>query len=98
MLTIIHLSESTDSEIARQSLGALANLAEDVDTHEYIAKAGGGKCLVALQSNNSLDIQREATRAISNLLSSFRHQGTIMEDGIPGFKTYLCFFLSLPSK
>ncbi len=38
MMTIIHLSESTDSEIARQSLGALANLAEDVDTHEYIAK------------------------------------------------------------
>jgi hypothetical protein len=38
MMTLIHLSESPDSEIARQSLGGLANLAEDVDTHEYIAK------------------------------------------------------------
>jgi hypothetical protein len=84
MLTIIHLSESGDSEIVRQSIGGLANLAEEVDTHEYIAKAGGGRCLVSLQSHDSLDIQREATRAISNLLSSFRHQGTIMEDGIPG--------------
>lgn len=82
--TMIHLSSSGDEDIARQSVGALANLAEDVNTHEYIARAGGSKCLISLEKHDSLDIQREATRGIANLLSSFRHQSTVIEDGIPG--------------
>lgn len=82
--TIIQLSVSGDGEVARQAVGGLANLAEDVETHEHIAKGNGGRCLVALQAHKSLDIQREATRAIANLLSSFRHQATVIEDGIPG--------------
>jgi len=90
MKTIINLASHYDAEVARQAVGALANLAEDVDTHEYIAKANGGKALVALQQHDVLDIQREATRAISNILSSFRHQGTIIEDGIPGL-VRLCY-------
>jgi hypothetical protein len=82
--TIIHLSMTGDGEVARQAVGSIANLAEDVDTHEYIAKGGGGKCLIALEAHKSLDIQREATRGIANLLSSFRHQAAFIEDGIPG--------------
>jgi hypothetical protein len=71
---MIQLSRSDDHDVARQSIGALANLAEDVDTHEYIARAGGSKCLVSLEKHDSLEIHREATRGIANLLSSFRHQ------------------------
>ena len=81
---IVKLCSHYDLEVARQAVGALANLAEDVDTHEYIARAEGGKCLVALEGHDSLDIQREATRGIANLLSSFRHQATIIDHGIPG--------------
>lgn len=65
-------------------MGSLANLAEDVDTHEYIARAGGSGCLVSLERHESIDIHREASRGIANLLSSFRHQATIIEDGVPG--------------
>lgn len=32
----------------------------------------------------TLEIKREASRGIANILSSFRHQNTIIEDGIPG--------------
>ena len=62
----------------------MANLAENVDTHEYIAAAGGGKVVIALEHHASLDIHREATRCIANLLSSFRHQYVIIDDGISG--------------
>jgi len=81
---MIQLSRSNDHDVSRQSIGSLANLAEDVNTHEYIARAGGSKCFVSLEKHNSLEIHREATRGIANLLSSFRHQSTIIQEGIPG--------------
>ena len=84
ILAMIHLSSCADGEVARQSVGSLANLAEDVDTHEYIARAGGGRCLISLENHDSLDIHREATRGIANILTSFRHQTSIIQDGIPG--------------
>lgn len=87
---IICSPPDVSQEVARQSVGALANLAEDVDTHEYIAKSGGGRCLSSLEKHTSLDIQREATRGIANLLSSFRHQASIIEGGIPGL-VHLCY-------
>jgi hypothetical protein len=71
-------------DIARQSIGAIANLAEDIDTHEYIAKANASKAIIALESFHNIDIQREATRGVANLLSSFRHQNAVIEEGIPG--------------
>ena len=33
---IVKLCSHYDLEVARQAVGALANLAEDVDTHEYV--------------------------------------------------------------
>jgi hypothetical protein len=81
---IVQLSSVANLEVARQAVGSMANLAEEVDTHEYIARANGGKCLTALEHHKSLDIQREATRGIANLLSSLRHQSIVIQDGIPG--------------
>jgi len=63
-----------DVEVARQAVGALANLAEDVETHKYIAENGGGRAMIGLMRHNYLDIYREASRTIANLLTSFQHQ------------------------
>jgi hypothetical protein len=80
-------NQKTLLDIARQSIGAVANLAEDIETHEFIAKANASKAFVALEAFHNIDIQREATRGIANLLSSFRHQSMIIEEGIPGLVT-----------
>lgn len=40
--------------------------------------------MAGLINHDSLDIFREASRAISNLLTSFEHQAVIIEDGLPG--------------
>jgi hypothetical protein len=68
IMTIVHLSGSLDLEVARQAVGGMANLAEDINTHEYIAKAGGGRCLISLEAHDSLEIKREATRGISVII------------------------------
>jgi hypothetical protein len=39
----------------------------------------------------AIDIFREASRTIANLLSSFEHQATIIEEGIPGLVRNLSF-------
>ena len=81
---LVALSQGGDLEAARQAIGTLANLAEEIDTHELIAKAGGGRAMTGLMEHDSLDIFREASRAISNLLTSFEHQAVIIEQGLPG--------------
>lgn len=78
------LSQGGDLEAARQAIGTLANLAEEIDTHELIAKSGGGRAMTGLMKHDTLDIFREASRAISNLLTSFEHQAVIIEQGLPG--------------
>lgn len=81
---LVALSQGGDLEAARQAIGTLANLAEEIDTHELIAQAGGGRAMTGLMNHDSLDIFREASRAISNLLTSFEHQAVIIEQGLPG--------------
>ena len=82
--SLVFLAQSGDIEAARQSVGALANIGEDIETHEYIGKSGGGRCMIALMRHNSIDIHREASRCIANLLTSFHHQAEIIQDGLPG--------------
>jgi len=81
---LVQLARSSDLEVARQSVGALGNLSEDTKTHEVIGSSGGGKVMVALIKHDAIDVYREASRTIANLLSSFEHQATIIEEGIPG--------------
>ena len=61
----------------------MANLCENIDTHEYINRANGIKCLILLMNHIDLNVIREATRGIANILSSFRYQSLIIETGIP---------------
>ncbi|CAM9748222.1 unnamed protein product, partial [Choristocarpus tenellus] len=81
---LVRLAQGGDLEAARQAIGTLANLAEDIDTHELVARSGGGRAMVGLMQHDALDIFREASRTISNLLTSFEHQAVIIEDGLPG--------------
>ena len=48
ILAMVHLASSGDSDVTRQATGGLANLAEEVDTHEYISRAGGGRAAINL--------------------------------------------------
>jgi Armadillo/beta-catenin-like repeat len=139
--SLVRLAQGGDSEAARQAIGALANLAEDVDTHTLIAAAGGARALIVLMSLSrhdtdvkkrmsavtaatatvptatdddtdttittavasissdtdalvdataakSLtamrDLYREASRAVSNLLTSLEHQASVVQDGLDG--------------
>lgn len=81
---LVQLSQGGDREAARQAIGTLANLAEDVDTHDLIAKYGGGRVMSGLMRHDSLNIYREASRAIANLLSTVEHQAVVIEDGLSG--------------
>ena len=81
---MVHLAQCGDREAARQAMGSLANLAEDMHTHTHVAAYGGARCMVALVDHDAVDIHREASRAIANLLTSFHHQAEIIEDGLPG--------------
>ncbi len=69
--SIIDLSDSFDSESARFSIAALANIAEDPSSHDIILSNNTilsffGK---KMKSRN-IGIKREASRAVSNLLTS----------------------------
>lgn len=45
-------------------------MAENINTHEFISNIGGGKCLITLVNHDSVDIHREASCAISNILTN----------------------------
>jgi hypothetical protein len=81
---LVDLAKSSDLEVARQSVGALANLSEDTKTHPVIGNSGGGRVMISLMQHDAIDIFREASRTIANLLSSFEHQATVIEDGLSG--------------
>ena len=77
---LITLAQSKDVEVARQGVGAIGNIAEDVSTHEYI----DGTFMIGLMHHDSLDVYREASRAISNLLTSEMNHARVIKDGILG--------------
>lgn len=59
-------------------MGTLANLAEDITTHENIAQAHGLHCFLVELNDANVDVRREASRGIANIASSFRHQQEII--------------------
>ena len=78
VVSLVQLGQSSDVEVARQACGAVANIAENVDTHQAIADVHGGRFLIGLMKHNNVDIHREASRAIANLLTSFGHHQEII--------------------
>jgi hypothetical protein len=82
MNALCYMAGSTNYEVARLATGAIANLAEEPDTHEYIVSEDGNKRLAMLLKHDCLDVSREALRAVANMLSSFRHQQYFIDDAI----------------
>ena len=80
---IVQIAQSGDREAARQAVAALANIAEDVTTHDIIALRGGTRCVIALVDHDYVDVHREASRAVANLLTSFEHQAIVIAGGLP---------------
>lgn len=81
---LIKLVQSPDLEVARQSCGALANLAEHLNTHDAFVEARCGTFLIGLMRHRNEDVHREASRTLANLLSSFKHHTEMISDGLPG--------------
>lgn len=82
---LVNLCSAPDVETARCALGAIANLAEDVEgTHQRIVfKADAVGPIAKLLRHKHLSVAREATRAMSNLLlSEFTHEVFIEEHGL----------------
>jgi hypothetical protein len=73
----------SDVECARHATGAIANVAEDTSTHEWIVKEEGVHFLVQLMRSRHLQVYREASRAMANLLvTPSIHDLFLAEDGL----------------
>lgn len=79
---ISNLSQSKDPETIRLSLGAVANLAEDLDTHQQIYQANVLYSALAALCHEDLDVKRESARVITNLLSSKQFHAEVVENGL----------------
>ncbi len=81
---ILKLAQSSDVEVSRFSLGALANIANDCRYHDLVAhQTGILRSLAHSTNSSSLPTVRESSRALANLLSSsLAHIPFLEDDGI----------------
>ena len=76
------LSMSQNPETIRLSLGAIANLAEDIATHPYMKQTNAVSSAISSLGHQDLDIRREAARAVASLLSSEEFHPEMIKHGI----------------
>ncbi|KAL3789563.1 hypothetical protein ACHAWO_009126 [Cyclotella atomus] len=81
------LSQSSDPETIRLSLGAIANLAEDIETHQHIHTANAVNSAISALGHQELDIKREAARAVTNILSTIDFHPEVVEHGLDSLIT-----------
>jgi hypothetical protein len=67
-----------DFHTAHQAAGAIANLLEDIDTHDDMVRAGTASTLLKLLGYGSVQIAREATRGLANLLTRLESHNLIL--------------------
>ncbi|KAF1331179.1 Vacuolar protein, partial [Globisporangium splendens] len=80
---LVTLCMSTDIEVARNAYGAVANIPEDVETHMYMIDVHAVHVGVKTMRRRHLPVYREATRMISNLLSTPEfHMMLLHEEGL----------------
>ena len=71
-----------DVEVARFACGAIANIAESKRTHKTLAGPGQAMhSMVFIMRSKHLAVHREATRAVSNMLSSTAFHKLFLDDG-----------------
>eukprot|EP00814_Leptocylindrus_danicus_P009478 CAMPEP_0116018954 /NCGR_PEP_ID=MMETSP0321-20121206/8948_1 /TAXON_ID=163516 /ORGANISM="Leptocylindrus danicus var. danicus, Strain B650" /LENGTH=3722 /DNA_ID=CAMNT_0003489431 /DNA_START=23 /DNA_END=11192 /DNA_ORIENTATION=- len=80
--TLLSLAKTADEEALRQSMGALANLCEDVTTHSIFAASHALRSVIDCLCHEKIDVHREASRAVSNLVTSCCFHGAILEFGM----------------
>jgi len=81
---IIGLCQNPDEEAARFACSALAGISEDLSTHDAITKCGGGSFMIGLIHHEGVDVHREASRALANLMSSFDTHPDVIAAALPG--------------
>ena len=74
--------QSFDSATVRFGLGAIANIAEDSGTHHVLVSANVMGDILRRLSHAEPAIKREATRAVSNLLSSMELHPNFIRYGL----------------
>lgn len=81
---LLDLCRHVDVEVSRLALGAVANCAEDPQTHSNLVETFHAMHnLVFLMKSKHLSIHREASRAVSNLLTSIgTHTYFLAEEGL----------------
>ena len=81
---ILSLRFSIDSEVARFSYGALANVTEDPKTHRLLLEEKSVlKFLMVAMNGKCLAVIKEASRSVSNLLSSLScHEYFLYKSGL----------------
>jgi hypothetical protein len=79
---LMEFVQSTDSATARFGLGAIATVAEDGSTHPILINANVMEDIIQRLSHAETVIKQEATRAISNLLSSKELHTTFIRHGL----------------
>ena len=73
------LASSKDSEAARLSAGTFANILEDIESHDLLHSQGALECIKNLVHHESIDVHREASRALCNMLTSDHLQNEIVD-------------------
>jgi hypothetical protein len=67
---LIAFVQSIDSKTVRFSLSAIANVAEDINTHPVLIRANVLEGILHTLSHSETVVKREAAHAVANLLSS----------------------------
>jgi hypothetical protein len=81
---ILILCDSSDVETSRFALGSLANISENIQSHEMILRQDSIiQQMVQLSHNPTISIARESCRVLANLLSSTScHEIFLNNDGM----------------
>jgi hypothetical protein len=80
----LQLAQSEDVECSRMACAAIANIAENTLTHVTLVKQCNAQPrLIFLMRSKHPTVHREATRAVSNILSTASfHENFLYEDGL----------------
>ena len=70
-----------DGECRRQSIGAIANLAETKETHEIKKSFLKTKDFIGFPCQQSIDVNREISRALSNFLATTSFHDDVLAAG-----------------
>ncbi len=78
---LVDMSRQGDVELAHQAMGVVANLAEILENQSVMVSNGTLQHLKFVLKSESLEVQREACRALGNLSAEFAHTAELASGG-----------------